>query len=208
MNLIGQKFGRWTVIDVAEKRNGRIYWKCKCDCGTVREVKQQSLTSGRSTSCGCYHREEAKSIGERSRKHGDFGTHLYGVWAGMKRRCFNPHTKFYSDYGGRGITVCDEWLEYIPFKEWALSSGYKQGLTLERKDVNGNYCPENCCWITMSEQCNNKRNTIHIEYNGKSYTIKEIAKITGLKRRTIAGRIERGWSPEEIFNPQLKVNGY
>lgn len=208
MNLKGQKFGRWTVLEKSDKRSNGQYWLCKCDCGTIKEVSQTSLRNGRSTSCGCYHREEAKSIGERSKKHGDFGTHLYGVWAGMKRRCFNKNAKFYDDYGGRGITVCDEWLEYIPFKEWALSTGYHEGVSLERKNVNGDYCPDNCEWIPLSQQNDNKRNTIYIEYEGLCYTLKDIAEATGLKLRTIKGRYERGWTPEQIFNSLLMKNQY
>lgn len=208
MELTGKQFGRWTVLQFSHSQGYIKYWLCKCECGTVKPVRQMSLTSGRSTSCGCYHREEAKSIGDRSRKHGDFGTKLYGVWAGMKRRCNNKNTKFYEDYGGRGIKVCDEWQEYINFKQWAISTGYHDGLSIERKNVNGNYCPENCIWIPLSEQNLNKRNTIRINYAGKLYTIKEISEITGLKERTISGRYERGWTPEQIFTTPLKKNQY
>lgn len=208
MNLVGQKFGRWTVIEYSHSVNRKPYWLCECECGTIKSVRQESLRSGRSTSCGCYHNEKAKSIGIRSLKHGDFGTHLYGVWAGMKRRCQNAHTKYYSYYGGRGITVCKDWQDYINFKEWAFSTGYHEGLSLERQDVNGNYCPKNCIWIPLSEQNKNKRNTIYVKYNGRDYTIKEIAEITGLKERTIKGRYERGWSSEQIFSTTLKKNQY
>ena len=147
MNLVGERFGRWTVLEPAQSKGYVKYWKCQCDCGTIRNVRQMSLRSGKSTSCGCYHREEAKSIGKRSLKHGDFGTHLYGIWNAMKNRCYNSHTKYFSDYGGRGIAVCDEWHNYVGFKEWAISAGYSDGLSLERIDVNGNYEPNNCKWI-------------------------------------------------------------
>lgn len=207
-NLTGQKFGRWTVISEAPRHGQTRYWLCQCDCGTVREVRQQNLINGQSTSCGCYHREEAKSIGNRSRKHGDFGTHLYGIWAGMKRRCYNPHTKYYEDYGGRGIKVCDKWLDYVPFKEWATSHGYSEGMSIERLDVNGNYCPENCTWIPKNQQNRNKRNTIRIEYKGKTYTLKEISEITHIKEHTLFARYQRGWTSEEIFNPKLKQNQF
>ena len=208
MDLKGQRFGRWTVLEFSHKNGAFPYWLCQCDCGTVRAVKQLSLQQGTSKSCGCYQRETAKVIGDRSRTHGDFGTRLYRVWAAMKNRCFNPNMKFYHDYGGRGITVCDEWLEYIPFKEWALANGYEEGLTIDRIDVNGNYCPENCHWVPMSEQHYNKRDTVYVEYNGKRYTIADIAEITGLKKRTIRGRIQRGWTPEQIFSTELKKNQY
>ena len=209
MDLTGQRFGRWTVIERSKSHANEAYWVCKCDCGTIRTVRQLSLRQGVSRSCGCLQREKARKItGDRSRTHGDFGTRLYGIWAAMKRRCYNPNTKFYHDYGGRGIAVCDEWQEYIPFKEWALANGYEEGLTIDRIDVNGNYCPENCRWITQREQCYNTRKTRFVGYKGKKYTMKDISDITGLKIRTIQGRYERGWTPEQIFSTELKKNQY
>lgn len=205
MDYKGKRFGKWTVIGETE---GLSTWYCECECGTRRHVPRYTLLSGASKSCGCSRYTGSNSIGERTRKHGDFGTRLYGIWAAMKRRCYNPNVKFYHDYGGRGITVCDEWLDYIPFKEWALANGYEEGLTIDRIDVNGNYCPENCRWVTQREQCNNTRKTRIVEYNGKKYTMREIADITGLKIRTIQGRYERGWTPEQIFSNELKKNQY
>ena len=205
MDYKGKRFGKWTVISETE---GHSKWYCECDCGTRRYVPRYTLLNGTSKSCGCSRYTGSHSIGERTRKHGDFGTRLYGIWATMKRRCYNSNTKFYHDYGGRGITVCDEWQEYIPFKEWALANGYEDSLTIDRIDVNGNYCPENCRWITQREQCYNTRKTRFVEYNGKNYTLKEISEITGLKIRTIRGRYERGWTPEQIFSTELKKNQY
>lgn len=201
-DLTGQVFGKLTVIGISKKvqsgKRKRYYWQCKCECGNFKVVSSEHLKSGNTKSCGCLQKEMAQlrgyksKIGERSRKHGDFGTKLYGVWAGMKRRCQNPNTKYYADYGGRGIKVCDEWQDYERFKIWALSSGYFEGLSIERKDVNGNYCPDNCEWIPLKAQNQNKRNTVRLEYQGRFYTIKELAEMTGLKQRTIAGRYERG----------------
>lgn len=208
MELTGRKFGRLTVLGFSHSEKYIKYWTCRCECGTIKSIRQQSLLSGNTTSCGCYQKERSKSIGERSLKHGDFGTKLYGIWNGMKTRCYNKNHKYYADYGGRGIKVCDEWKDYIGFKQWAIPAGYHEGLSIERIDVDGDYCPENCKWIPLSEQNRNKRNTIHIKYEGKLYTMKEIAKITGLKERTIKGRYERGWSPEKIFNTPLKKNQY
>ena len=206
MDLVGKRFGKWAVLEYSHHVGNHKYWLCRCDCGNIKPVRQQNLVEGKSKSCGSCHGE--KNIGDRTRKHGDFGKPLYCVWAAMKRRCFNKNVAYYEDYGGRGITVCDEWIDYIPFKEWALSTGYEEGLTIERIDVNGNYCPENCKWISLSEQNKNKRNSVRIEYNGQSYSIKEIAEITGLKERTVRGRYERGWTPEQIFSKELKKNQY
>lgn len=206
LDLIGQKFGRLTVIERQESRQGRSMWLCQCECGKQKIVSSSHLKSGAVKSCGCLNKEiaskrgELSKIGERTRKHGDFGTKLYGIWAGMKRRCNNPNTKYYADYGGRGIQVCEEWQNYEPFRAWALSHGYCKGMSIERIDVDGDYCPENCKWIPLSEQNRNKRLTIYIEYQGKRYTVKEVAKITGLKERTIRARCKRGWTSEQIFS--------
>ena len=213
VDITGQKFGKLTAIKKVGIKNNNSVWLCKCDCGCEKEITLSHLRQG-TKSCGCLPKEIAhelgnkSKIGDRSRKHGDFGTKLYGIWAGMKRRCQNPHTKYFSYYGGRGIKVCEEWQDYIPFKEWAMQNGYHEGLSIERKNVNGDYCPENCEWITLSEQNKNKRTTIHLEYQGKSYTIKEVAEITGLKERTIMGRVERGWDAEKIFTTKILKNQY
>lgn len=211
IDLTGQRFGRLTVLERAKNdKLGRARWLCRCDCGKEKIVSGTNLRSGQTRSCGCLSKEMSvknglkSRIGERSLKHGDFGSKLYGVWAGMKRRCQNPNTTYYKDYGGRGIKVCNEWQNYEAFKEWALESGYKEGLTIERIDVNGNYCPNNCKWIPLSAQNANKRNTIYIKYKGKLFTIKETAQITGFKERTIKGRYERGWDSEKIFTEKIK----
>lgn len=213
VDIAGQKFGRLTALKRCESKNKHAMWLCHCDCGNDKIVSLQHLRQGNVKSCGCLNREIAPErgrksrIGERSRKHGDFGTKLYGIWAGMKRRCQNSNTKYYSDYGGRGIQVCEEWQDYEPFRTWAVSHGYCEGMSIERIDVDGNYCPENCKWIPIGEQNRNKRLSIRLQYQGKQYTIKEIAQITGLKERTIQGRYERGWKVEDLFLPK-KTNQY
>lgn len=213
VDVSGQRFGRLIAIKRNGTRYGRGAWLCKCDCGNEKTIALQHLKNG-TKSCGCLNKEIASergrksNIGERSRKHGDFGTKLYGVWAGMKRRCYNPNTKYYADYGGRGISVCDEWLMYEPFKEWALSAGYEEGLSIERLNVDGDYTPENCKWIPLSEQNANKRISIRLEYRGRTYSIKELSKLTGLKERTIQARYYKGFPIDEIVSPILKKNQY
>ncbi len=202
-----------TVIKRVDQKTP-IRWLCQCECGNFKEVYATHLRSGNTRSCGCLAREIAvkmghqRDIGKRSFKHGDFGTKLYGIWAGMKRRCYNRNTKYYADYGGRGIKVCEEWKEYINFKQWAVSAGYKEGLTIERINVDFDYSPDNCKWISIHEQNLNKRNSVRIEYQGKIYSIKEIAAITGLKERTIKGRYERGWTTEKLFDPTKHKSQY
>lgn len=213
VDITGQRFGRLTAISKVGSSRGNSLWLCKCDCGNEKVVRLPNLKNG-TKSCGCLNIEKApergrkSKLGERSTKHGDFGTRLYGVWAGMKRRCLNPNTRYYSEYGGRGITVCDEWMEYSKFKDWAMQSGYQEGLTIDRQNVNGNYEPSNCRWATIQEQQRNRRNNIRLEYQGKVYSVVEIAELTGLKERTIRGRIERGWDTERIITTGQKKNQY
>lgn len=206
VDITGQKFGRLTALRRVGSNGHSALWLCKCDCGNETVVTLSHLKGGQTRSCGCLLKETRKTsgkksgIGIRTKKHGDFGTRLYRIWAAMKRRCCNPHTKYYSDYGGRGIRVCSLWMDYVSFREWALSNGYADGLSIDRINVNGNYEPENCRWTTMKGQQNNRRNNVVLKYMGKSYSIKDIARISGASERTVRGRYERGWSIERMLN--------
>ena len=216
LNLLGERIGRLTVVEACESevsKSGRKYavWLCKCDCGSYKKVRANNLRQKTVQYCGCLFKEiHAQCIHKAiaaSRKHGEFGTRLYRIWAAMKRRCYNKHAIYYEIYGGRGIAVCDNWLDYTAFRDWASSSGYAKGLTLDRIDCDGNYEPDNCRWITIEEQQRNRRNNRYYEYKGKSYTVLEIAEMTGLKPRTVQGRIERGWPIEKVIETPLKRVG-
>jgi len=154
VDLTGKRFGRLTVIRQGPRKNGLLYWECKCDCGNIRYHRNCELKSGQIISCGCYRKEYMR---KKSTKHGLYNEKLRGVWAQMRQRCNNPNHKDYSNYGGRGISVCPEWDEYTAFRNWAISAGYKEGLTIDRINVDGNYTPENCRWIPLSEQMKNRR---------------------------------------------------
>lgn len=160
IDLTGKRFGRLTVIERAETKGGKTRWKSQCDCGKITYTISHRLLSGQTQSCGCM-----RDLGI---KHGMTNTRLFKIWEGMKSRCLNPNKKCYDRYGGRGISVCQEWQKsFESFRDWSLENGYTEGLTIDRIDVNGDYCPENCKWSTPCEQALNKRNTIYIEHNGE-----------------------------------------
>lgn len=129
-------------------------WLCQCKCGTKRPVVGENLRAGRSVSCGCYNREVSRAV---NTTHGMTKTRLYECWLDMKKRCNDANNKEYKNYGGRGITYCEEWEEFEPFQDWAERTGYQDTLTLDRVDVNEGYFPENCKWSTWVEQSRNKR---------------------------------------------------
>ncbi len=157
-DLTGQKFGRLTVIKMSElDRWKQAKWLCMCDCGNVVNVKSGNLRIGHTQSCGCLQKE---ATSKSNTTHGKRKTRLYRIFIHMKDRCYRESDKRYKDYGGRGITICQEWLnDFQAFYDWAMANGYKEDLTIDRIDVNGNYEPSNCRWTTWEEQAKNKRNS-------------------------------------------------
>lgn len=190
-NISGEIFGYIKVLDLAYVKHRQVYWNCECHCGKRLVVNGVSLRTGKTRSCGCM-----KNVKHRLTSHP-----LHYVWSNMKCRCNNPNDKSYIHYGGRGIKVCDEWLnDFMAFYEWSINNGYNKDLSIDRIDVNGNYEPSNCRWTTIEVQSNNKRNTIFVQFRGTSYTISELSKITGIKRCTLYSRYKSGTIGELLDN--------
>lgn len=185
-DLTGQRFGRLTVIKQAlPKRKTYSEWICLCDCKTIKTIACRALLKGATVSCGCY-----------KRKHGCSKTRLYNIYISIKKRCYKPYEKQYKYYGGRGIEMCKEWRDnFTNFRDWALLHGYNNDLEIDRIDVNGHYCPENCRWVTILEQANNKRNTIYIEHDGQRKTLRQISEESGIAIQFVRNRYNRSKLP-------------
>lgn len=197
-DITGQKFSRLTVARFDHKsENNHYFWLCKCDCGNETIVDRCGLVSGNTKSCGCLKREKAKP--PLIVKHGMSNTRLYQIWKDMKGRCERETSQRYHTHGERGVRLCDEWHNFVAFKKWAVANGYRDDLTIDRINNNGDYCPENCRWATQKEQANNRRTNRFVEYNGETHTLAEWARLLSINYYTLCGRIKRGWSAERAF---------
>ena len=198
-DLTGQRFGQLLVIERAEdKTTGskpKTMWRCLCDCGKETVVWGSSLTQGTTVSCGCKKRKHGFANKER----------LYETWQNMKRRCNNPRNKRYKQYGARGIKVCAEWEhDYVAFRNWAMSNGYADDLTIDRIDVDKGYSPDNCRWVGAKIQANNMTRNRFITFRGKTMTLSQWAEELGLSYGVINHRIQRGWDMDKIANTPVR----
>ena len=198
-DITGQKINRLTILEKCYKHN-RLHYKCQCDCGNVCYVRSDSIKNGHIKSCGCLHKELASKLGKNSATHKKSNTRLYKIWSSMKNRCYDNNATFYKHYGGRGIAVCGEWLDdFMAFYNWSMSQGYKDGLTIDRINVNGNYEPNNCHWVDMKQQQRNRRNNKNITINGETHCLMEWCEILGLNYKTIHMRLCRNWTIERAL---------
>lgn len=188
--MIGEKSGKLVVIE----RYDGSHWNCKCECGNYKIVRTSDIKRSHVKSCGC-------SFNGKPKKN-THGNRLYNIWYNMKRRCLKPDNKDYKNYGSRGITICDEWLaDFLNFYNWAINNGYQENLTIERIDVNGNYEPNNCTWVTIQEQLNNQRRNKKIKYNGEDLTLTQWCRKFNLTYSTIRRRLKTMTFEEAITTP-------
>lgn len=212
-DLTGQRFGRWTVLGFSGRLNHGLGWVCRCECGTERVVKGASLTQGASKSCGCWLREQAAATCvERNYKHGMSGTRFRDIYGAMKSRCLNSNVQFYAYYGGRGITVDPAWMTfegfaadmYDSYLEHVTTHGYSD-TTLDRIDPDGPYSAANCRWATKVEQANNKRNNTSVEYEGRTWTVAQLARRAGISQYTLWNRLfTYGWPLERAITEPVR----
>jgi hypothetical protein len=158
LNITGQRHGRLVAVAFSEMRGKNAYWRFRCDCGNEAVTAAANVKQGSSASCGCLRRELKQAI-LTVHGHSDGSDRIYRIWHAMRSRCLNPKAANYRYYGARGITICQEWGEYLVFRAWAVGNGYDPALSIDREDNDGNYEPGNCRWATASQQQRNKRNS-------------------------------------------------
>lgn len=204
IDLIGKTFGRLTVVrDTGKRYVKHPIWECVCDCGRLTLVTGQNLRRGITQSCGCLAKENLRN---RSFRHGGYGSREYRAWGHMWTRCTNPNSPRYKSYGGRGISVCPQWKDFSVF----LNDMGKcpTGLTLERKNVNGNYCPENCMWADWEQQFANRQYNRWITVSGKRLTLSQWSKLIRINPTTISHRIDvLGWTEARAITTPLRGVG-
>ena len=193
-SLAGGRFGRLTVMSQDGKRGTRRLWLCLCDCGSETRVTTSNLKAGSVSSCGCLAREVTSA---RSTTHGGRLTRLYSIWHGMKARCSRPHPN-HKYHHGLGVSVCEEWASsFAAFRDWAVSNGYSEHLSIDRIDNDGDYTPNNCRWATYRQQRLNARTTLRTS-DGDPAII--VAALNGINRSTFYSRLSSGWSVDDAAN--------
>jgi hypothetical protein len=208
-NIAGMVFGRLTVLSHLPDSSPKTKWLCRCDCGQQKAIAGQLLTAGKAKSCGCLSRELTSS---RNATHGHTRGYVadktYNTWQNMRRRCFDKTNKRFAEYGGRGITVCERWLS---FENFLADMGEPPSPlhSIERKDNNGHYAPDNCCWATRDEQMRNRRNARLLTLDGVTMNLCDWAVKTGIKADTIAARLDvYGWPVADALTIGLRRRRY
>ena len=190
---IGKRYGRLVITEILPpeyKQHRKV--KVICDCGNTKIVTLHDIYAGDTRSCGCL-KKDLQTKGHRSSER------LYRIWYGMKQRCYNPNNDRYYRYGGRGIQISPEWHDYDSFRKWAYENGYQDSLTIERIDIDGDYEPSNCCWISKEEQMNNTSVNIHVTYNGETHNLRQWGMILGINPNKLYARYKNGRIGDELF---------
>lgn len=197
-DLTGNKYGMLTVIEIEPTNTRRTYWKCLCECGNYKTVRSDSLLGGLIRSCGCLKKQQDRINLTANHSHKMSRTRLYHIWQSMKKRCLNPNSQDYPRYGGRGITICEDWQNsFSNFMKWANESGYSEELTIDRIDYDGNYEPCNCRWATAKQQSNNRRSNHLVTIGGETMNVTQWCEKYHIKMSVLKGRMRR--------NPQKPI---
>lgn len=203
-DLTGRRYFRLTVIRFAGYANGRAHWVTRCECGNEIIRSCNVIMGGRLKSCGCLKKETKNAYAHGHARPGK-KTPTYRTWVAMRSRCNNPKVERYENYGGRGIRVCDRWSK---FENFLADMGERPaGMSIDRIDNDGHYCPENCRWATNKEQLRNQRKTVNLTYRGETKTRQEWCEIYGLSFSVLRHRLERGWSVERALTTQVQQSG-
>ena len=203
IDITGNRYYHLVVLEKARVENGVVIWKCLCDCGNITYVRGQNLKSGAVKSCGCLRKEAKPTL-----RHNMSKTRLYRIWAAMKCRCYTQSHHSYKNYGGRGIKVCDRWKNSSDeFIEWAIINGYTDDMTIERIDVNKDYCPENCTWIPANKQQANRTTCKYFTHNGETKNLTDWCSILNLPYKQVHNRIYKlCWSFERAISEPVHVD--
>lgn len=200
--MSGMVFGRLTVISQVENKGKDVSWLCRCQCGSSIDVRGHALRTGNTSSCGCLHKEQLITRNKKAQSkgrttHGMSQTRTFRIWADMRKRCENPRSTHYHNYGGRGITVCERWGRFEHFLEDMREA--PEDRTLDRIDVNGNYEPGNCRWATIAQQARNKRTNRIISFNGRAMCLADWAQSLNMSICTLHTRLADGWTVEQAL---------
>lgn len=207
IDLTGQRFGRLTVLGFAERDEHHSWWWCRCDCGQIKRPTANKLRLGKTLSCGCWRAEKSRAL---LTTHGMCDHPLYNCWAKMRRRCFVETDPAYTDYGGRGITVCDRWVNGADgkagFERFVNDMGPKPTPqhSIDRRDSDGNYEPGNCRWATKAEQARNRRSNRYVEVGGARMSVAEACDRLGLSYAIVNDRLQKGWSFERAISQAVR----
>lgn len=197
-DLKGKKFHRLTVLErTNNSKSNQTQWICKCDCGKVVTVRSPSLLNGHTKSCGCFS-NEVRKVNTDQTTHGLSNTRLHRIWCQMRQRCYDPKNKIYKYYGGKGIKICADWMEFKPFYDWAMVHGYADDLSIDRINCNGDYEPSNCRWADKYTQMNNMTTNDYYIFEGQKLTITQIARKVGITETTLRQRVRRLGIPLDI----------